>query len=540
MEQIYVTGHRNPDTDSIVSAMAYAALRNAMGERQYVAARLGHCSDETKLVLNRFGFEPPVFIKNMRTQVQDLAYDTPPVLNEAVTVNLAWNALEEDTHISAIPVVDDDGHLQGMLTAGDVAAFNMHTIADPTLRNVPLFNILSVLEGQLLNDTEEIINTVSGEVILALPQGTELPPFRSKDTILICGHQPEMLKKALEFGVKCIIMCQAELPAEIRGIIPKETCVISTPCNSYRTVRRIFQAIPINRITQKAEDIQCFHLTDYIDDVKEEVLQSRFRSYPILDENDQVVGTLSRNHLIRPRRKQVVLVDHNEISQSVPGLEQTDILAIIDHHRLADIQTKNPIYFRNEPVGSTCTIVAGMFQERGLMPSAKLAGLMAAAIVSDTVMFKSPTCTPRDRQMAERMAHIAGISLDELGREIFSASSPEDKPVEQLLYTDFKEFHIAGNDFGIGQITCVDSDRHLQRKEEFLPLMEKVKEENGYVMVMLMLTDVLKEGSQILCLGGEDTFQQAFNVELKDHQAFLPRVMSRKKQMVPSLSALWG
>ena len=286
MEQIYVTGHRNPDTDSIVSAMAYAALRNAMGERQYVAARLGQCSDETKLILNRFGFEAPMFIKNMCTQVQDLDYDTPPILHEAVTVNHAWTALEEDKHISAIPVADDEGHLQGMLTAADVAAFDMHTISDPTLRNVPLFNILSVLEGQLLNDTEEVINTISGEVILALPQGTELPPFRSQDTILICGHQPEMLKKAVEFGVKCIIMCQAELPAEIREIVPQDTCVISTPYDSYRTVRSIFQAIPINRITQLTEDIQYFHLTDYIDDVKEEVLQSRFRSYPILDEND--------------------------------------------------------------------------------------------------------------------------------------------------------------------------------------------------------------------------------------------------------------
>ena len=254
----------------------------------------------------------------------------------------------------------------------------------------------------------------------------------------------------------------------------------------------------------------------------------------------KVVGTLSRYHLIKPRRKQVVLVDHNEASQSVPGLEQADILAIIDHHRLADIQTKNPVYMRNEPVGSTCTIVAGMYQERGLMPSGKLAGLMAAAIVSDTVLFKSPTSTARDRSMAERMAHIAGISLEELGREIFSASAPEDQPVQQLLFADFKEFHIAGHNFAVSQITCVDSDRHLARKDEFLTLMEQTKSEHEYSMMLLMLTDVLLEGSKILCLGGEDTFQQAFNVELKDHEAFLPRIMSRKKQIIPMLSALWG
>ena len=538
MDKIYVTGHRNPDTDSIVSAMAYAALRNAVGDREYVAARLGQLSDETRAILSHFGFEAPLHLKNVRTQVQDLAFDQPPILNEAVTVNRAWSAMEEDKHISAIPITDDDGHLKGMLTAGDIAGYDMYTIVDPSLRKVPIFNILSVLEGQLLTETDQVVTTITGDVILALPEGTDLPPYRKKETVLICGHQPDILRKAVEFGVGCVILCQAELPDDIRSIA-KNTCIISTPYDSYRTVRRIFQAIPVSRVARK-EDLQFFRLEDYIDDVREVVLQSRYRSYPILDADDRVVGTLSRYHLIRPRHKRVVLVDHNEAAQSVPGLDQADILAIIDHHRLADIQTRNPIYVRNEPVGSTTTIVAGMYQERGLMPSAKLAGLMAAAIVSDTVMFKSPTSTPRDRRMAERMAHIAGISLDELGQKIFSASAPEDKPVEDLLFGDFKEFHIAGHDFGISQITCVDSDRQLKRKDQFLELMAKTKEEHGYSMMILMLTDVLLEGSKILCLGGEDTFRQAFNVEIKDHEAFLPRVMSRKKQMVPMLSALWG
>ncbi|MDE6881361.1 MAG: putative manganese-dependent inorganic diphosphatase [Oscillospiraceae bacterium] len=538
MEQIYVTGHRNPDTDSVVSAMAYAALRNALGDRQYVAARLGGCSDETKLILGRFGFEPPMLIKNVRTQVQDLDFDVPPILHEAVTVGRAWSAMEEDTQISAVPITDDEGRLRGMLTAGDIAGFDMQTIEDPTLRSVPLFNILSVLEGQLLNETEDVVNTISGQVILALPQGGELPPYRQKETILLCGHQPELLRAAVEFGVACVILCQAELPDDIRAMA-KNTCILSTPYDSFRAVRRIFQAIPVGRLATR-EGITAFHLTDYIDDVREEVLQSRFRSYPVLDGDEKVVGTLSRYHLIKPRRKRVVLVDHNEAAQSVPGLEQAEVLAIIDHHRLADIQTKNPVYMRNEPVGSTCTIVSGMYQERGLMPSPRLAGLLAAAIVSDTVLFKSPTSTARDRSMAERMAHIAGISLEELGREIFSASAPEDQPVQQLLFADFKEFHIAGYNFAVSQITCVDSERHLRRKEEFLALMEKTMAEHEYSMMLLMLTDVLLEGSKILCLGGEDTFQQAFNTELKDHEAFLPKVMSRKKQIIPMLSALWG
>jgi len=538
MEKIYVTGHRNPDTDSIVSAMSYAALRNALGERGYTAARLGHISDETRTILTRFGFEPPELIKNMRTQVQDLDYDTPPILNLAVTVNRAWAATQGDGRFAAIPVADDEGKLFGMLTTGDIAAYDMDTIADPRLQEVPIFNILSVLEGQILTEPEQVITEITGEVALALPQNPEVEPFHSQDTVLICGHQPDMLRKAVEFGVKCVILCQAELPDEIRRMA-RNTCIISTPYDSYRTVRSIFQAIPVSRLAKK-ESVQFFHLSDYIDDVREVVLQSRYRSYPILDADDRVVGTLSRYHLIRPRRKKVVLVDHNEFAQSVPGLEQTDIIAIIDHHRLADIQTKNPIYFRNEPVGSTTTIVAGMYQERGLMPSPKLAGLMAAAILSDTVMFKSPTCTDRDRNVAERMARLANISLDELGHEIFSAASSEDKNAEELLFTDFKEFHIAGNDFGVSQITCVDSDRLMRRKEEFLRLMEETKTRKSYRMMILMVTDVLREGTRILCVGGEDIFSQAFNVELKEREVFLPRVMSRKKQVIPMLTALWG
>ena len=224
----------------------------------------------------------------------------------------------------------------------------------------------------------------------------------------------------------------------------------------------------------------------------------------------------------------------------MPGLEQAEILEIIDHHRLADIQTTGPIYFRNEPVGSTATIVASMYQEKGLMPEPNLAGLIAAAIVADTVMFKSPTCTERDRRMAARMARISGVSLDELGQSIFAASSTLDKPVEDLFFSDFKDFHIARHHFGVAQITCIDSARMLERKQEFLDLMRKTMAERHYSMMLLMLTDVLLVGTQLIYLGDTDTITQAFGVELKDDTCFLPKVVSRKKQIIPALSALWG
>ena len=538
MDPIYVTGHRNPDTDSIVSAMAYAALRNALGDREFVAARLGHISDETQLVLDRFGFEPPVRIQTMRTQVRDLDYDTPPALSGAVTVNHAWDALQSDRGIPSIPVTRDDGTLYGMLSSAEIAAYDMKTVSDTFVDQIPVFNLLSVLDGKILNESGYLVDTISGEVSIALPQSNENLLFSGKDNIVICGNQPDMARRAVEHGVSCLIVCQAEVSDELRQI-PTKTCIVATPFDAFKAARMIYHAIPVQRIC-RTEDLEAFHLTDFVDDVKEIVLRSRHRSYPILDENDKVVGTLSRYHLIKPRRKRVVLVDHNEAAQSVPGLEQAEILEIIDHHRLADIQTLNPIYFRNEPVGSTATIIASMYQEKGLMPSEKLAGLIAAAIVADTVMFKSPTATYRDQRMAERMARIANVSLKDLGTEIFSASNSDDKPAESLLFADFKDFHIADHDFGVSQIMCVDYTRMLNRKDEFLAIMEKTMQERGYSLIMLMLTDVLIEGTQILYLGDEDIITQAFNMQLKDHTCFLPGVVSRKKQIIPMLSALWG
>ena len=539
MDPIYVFGHRNPDTDSVVAAMSYAALRNALGDQEYVAARLGHLNDETAFLLEKFGFKPPMLLQTVRTQVRDLDYDRPPLLGAAVPVSHAWEILRENENLSAIPVTDDGGHLYGMITAGSIAESDMDSVQHPQVTDVPIFNLLSALEGRVINDAEDVFDQISGEVMIALPTAGNVLKGMKPGSIVICGQQPDVVEQALQLHASCIILCQSDLAEKYRDM-HSETCMIATPCDAYRAARMLYQAIPVSRITQ-AKGLVYFHLTDYIDDVRDTVLQSRYRSYPILDEEEKVVGTLSRYHLIRPRRKRVVLVDHNETAQSVPGLEQAEIMEIIDHHRLADVQTGNPVFMRNEPVGSTTTIIATMYQERGLMPSEKLAGLMAAAVLSDTVMFKSPTCTPRDRRIAERLARIAGIDLDELGREIFSASVSTDKTVEELLNTDFKEFHIAGHDLGIGQITCLDAEKVLGRLPELLPAMQKMKDAHHYDMQLLMLTDVLREGTELIFLGDEDVVRMAFSArDIKDHHVFLPKVVSRKKQIVPALALLWG
>ena len=536
MDPIYVTGHRNPDTDSIVAAIAYAALRNACGDREYEAACLGQVSEETQNVLDRFGFQAPSRITNLYNQVRDLDFDTPPILSTGVSVSLAWDEFASYPAIAAVPVANEDGTLYGILSRTDIASYNMSGITSGMLEQVLLFNLLSVLEGKILNEAGENTDTITGEVVIALPQSQENLLFQKRESIVLCGHQPDMMRRALEMNVSCLVLCQSSLPAELREF-PTETVIISTPFDAYRASRLLFQSNPVGRIC-KTRELIGFHLNDRVDDVREVVLKYRHPSYPILDGKEKVVGILTRYHLLRPRRKRVVLVDHNEASQSVLGLDQAEILEIIDHHRLADVQTNNPIYVRNEPVGSTNTIIASMFQDRGLMPSAGLAGMMAAAILSDTLMFKSPTCTQRDIRTAERMARIANVSLDELGKMLFSGAV-DHKSVEEMLFTDYKEFHVAGHSLAVAQLTCVDSGGVLNRKAEILDRMRRHKEEKGFDLVLLMATDVMKEGTQILYVGDDESVRQAFNVIPKENTAFLPRIMSRKKQVIPMLSDLW-
>ena len=538
MEPVYVTGHRNPDTDSIVSAMAYAQLRNALGDREYVAARLGRVSDETQLVLDRFGFEPPMLIHNLRTQVSDLNFDTPPALNKAVTVDRAWQLLHRDENTVALPVVEEDGTLYGMLSTNTIAARDMESVLHPEIRDIPVFNLVSALEGSIVLDGGEPTNSVSGRVVIALPSGGEEAIPLQKDTVLICGDQPEVVIQALRRGVPCVVLCQASLPEEARHI-QADSLVISTPQEPYRAARMIFQSIPVWRVC-RTTSLCPAKLSDYVDDVRQMAQDNKHRVFPVVDDDNHVVGTLSRIHLLKPRRKRVVLVDHNEVAQSVPGLEQAEILEIIDHHRLADVQTGSPIYMRNEPVGSTATIVAGMFMERGLMPSARMAGLIACAIVSDTLMFKSPTCTPRDRQVAGRMASIAHESLEELGRMIFSASTSDDKSPDDILFQDYKEFMLSGHTLGVGQVVTLDSARVLRRRDDFLAAMRRRMDERKYDMMLFMITDMLQEGTHALFLGSGDVIAQAFNVRPDGQHAFLPGILSRKKQVIPALSVFWG
>ncbi|MBR4711227.1 MAG: putative manganese-dependent inorganic diphosphatase [Clostridia bacterium] len=539
MDTTFVCGHRNPDTDSIVSAIAYARLRNALGDNGYVAARAGHLNDESSFLLKRFGFEAPVYLPTVRTQIRDIDFDRPPLLNKQVPVHHAWEILQESDGLSAIPVTNADGTLFGVLTAGGIAESDMASIQHPAVKDVPVVNLLAALEGRIINDEDDTFETLSGEVVIALPRKGDVLRGVKAGSIVLCGEQPETAEAALELGVSCLILCEGALAERYRGR-HSDTCILVTPCDAYRAARMIYQAIPVSRIAHQ-DELVCFHLDDFLDDVRDSVLQSRFRSYPVLDAQERVVGTLSRYHLLRPKRKRLVLVDHNEVGQAVQGLEQAELIAIIDHHRLGDVETGYPVFMRNEPVGSTATIIATMFQEHGLQPEEKLAGLLCAAILSDTVMFKSPTATALDRRIAERLAHIAGLETEALGREVFSASQSADKSADALIRTDLKEFHMGDHRVCISQITTMDSSAMLTREEEFRAVMRGIKRDRGYDLVLLMITDVLREGTALLYVGDEEIIRQAFGGSRpEDGRVFLEGVVSRKKQVVPALAILWG
>ena len=497
MDPVYVFGHKNPDTDSIVAAIAYASLRNALGDRQYVACRLGVLSDETSRILQRFGFESPMRLHDVRTQVKDLSFDRPPILSDAVTVHRAWELMSDSELPSAsLPIANEAGKLFGMLTSGDIAQYDLRFVEETLLSDVPLFNLLSCLDGQIWGDYGDVTG-LSGEMCIAVPGMAQSFP---EGGIVITGRDSAVIQAAYAAKATAVIVCGGQLQPEDmadRG----STVVITTPYDPYRAARLMIQSIPVSRIA-RTSDLTVFHEEDYLDAVREATLKSRYRSYPVLDSQENVVGTLSRYHLLRPNRKKVVLVDHSETAQSVDGLT--------------------------------------MFQERGIMPGQKLAGLMAAGILSDTILFQSPTCTERDRVMAERMARLAGLSLTELGQDIFSSTLPADANVKDLLFSDFKQFQIAGHSLGIGQFTSTNCEQLISRHAEVIAIMEEERAKRNYDMLLFMLTDVLKKSTRLLAVGDLNELGQVFNVKFKDNAAMLPGVMSRKKQIVPTLSLIWG
>ena len=539
--KVVVIGHRNPDTDSICSAIAYAELKNKTSDLVCEPRRAGKMNQETEFVLKKFGVKPPRMCTDVNPKIRDVDYREMPGIPGSTSLRKAWEIMR-DQQIDTLPITSADNELEGIITVKDIATANMDVFDTGVLATsrTTYKNILETLGGTMVVGNENAVCT-TGHIKIGTATPEMLENNVEKGDIVILTNRYESQLCAIEKEASLLIICNgAKVGRTIQRIAEEMgVAIMSAPVDTYAAGKLISQCAPISYYMTRS-DIMKFTLVTPVADVTRVMAKVRHRYFPILDEDGKYCGMVSRRNIIALRKRRIILVDHNEATQAVEGFDQAEILEIIDHHRIGSLETSGPVYFRNQPVGCTATIITQMYDENGMEIPPQIAGLLLAAIVSDTVMFKSPTCTKRDIAMAERLARIANISLKELGNLLFAASSAGDKSAEDLCFADFKEFHIADHYLGVGQVTSLDSAAVLERKDELLAVMATKLEQQHYDMIALMVTDVLMEGTSLLYIGNDDTIRTAFSVEPKDSTVFLPGVMSRKKQIIPMLTALWG
>ncbi|HHW00357.1 MAG TPA: putative manganese-dependent inorganic diphosphatase [Clostridiaceae bacterium] len=535
---IYITGHKNPDTDSICAAIAYAELKRRLGINAE-ARRLGEINRETEFVLNYFNVPVPDILTTVKTQISDLDIDAVYPASPDISIRTAWMIMQKN-NIKVIPVVDEHDRLIGIVTLSDITNKYLNIMESAIIASskTPLQNVIETLNGRLLCGSPESFS-VTGKVVIAAMASNELTPFIEQGDIVIVGNLKDNQLKAVELGAGCIVVtCGCEVDKDVLDVAREKNCVIlTTPNDTFTTAMLINQSIPIGHV-MTSKDIISFNIDDYVDDIKDIMLQTRFRTYPVVDDSNRIKGFISRYHLISKRKKKLILLDHNEVNQTVDGIDQAEILEVIDHHKVGDIQTKNPIYFRNEPLGSTSTIISNLYSDNGIRPSRSIAGILCAAIISDTLKFKSPTCTYADITAAKRLASFCGIDIDNFANAMFKAgSSLKGKTPKEILNNDFKSFNIGKYKIGIGQINTMDAESIQEMRHEIIDYMEETCESRDYNLLMLLVTDILREGSEVLYAGREQwLIEKAFDVELKNGSVFLPGVVSRKKQVVPLLS----
>lgn len=536
---VYVTGHRNPDSDSICAAISYAELKNKIGDIPAVPVRLGNVNRETQFILDYFNVKAPEFLETVKLKVEDLKIDDISAISPGISLKMAWNIMK-DKNIQSIPVSDENGHLIGILSVSNLAEsyVDLHDNKILSKSETGIENIIDALSAKTLYVNENVA-TFPGKICVAAMQPDSVRQHVEQGDIVIVGDRPEIQKEVINEKISLMILaCSSNLSDELLNEAKEAgITVISTPHDSFTASRLIMQSIPVRFVMAK-DNLVSFSTDELVEDVKGTMLETRYRSYPVIDSEGKVIGTISRYHLISNSKKKVIQVDHNERSQSVPGLEDAEILEIVDHHRVADIQTNAPILFRNEPIGSTSSIVAKCYFENGITPSREMAGLLCGAIISDTLLFRSPTCTEQDKQICNKLAEIAGINLEEFAKEMFKAgTSLVGKTVEEIFSQDFKPFTMGDVKIGVAQVNTMDIDGFMPLKDDMLMHMNNEAEKCGYDMVMLLLTDILNEGSQILVAGKKpELVEKAFDVKLEDSMAFLAGVLSRKKQVIPPLT----
>lgn len=539
---VYVSGHRNPDTDSICSAIAYSYLLNATNKYNAIPVRLGEINRETEYVLKRFGVEHPVLLKTVKQKVEDLNYDKVTVFSKDLTLKTAWFLLKQQ-NLKSAPILDEHGQLLGLLSTSNIIEGYMDQWDSEVLKKAktPVENVIDTLEANVIY-LNESLKVVEGDIHIAAMSGSEAKKrIHENDVVIVGGDRSDDLEELISVKPSLIVLTGSLTADEnvVKKCEEQGISIISTPFNTYQTSQQIVQAIPVEYVMIKG-DIKTFSTDDTLDYMKEVMSETRYRGYPVIDLNNRCVGSISRFALLKGLRKKVILVDHNERGQSIPGIEEADILEIVDHHRVADIQTVGPLMFRGEPLGSTATIVTKMFDELDVEMPSQIAGLLLGAVVSDTLLFKSPTCTPVDTKIAKKLAKIAGVDIQEFAMEMFKAgTSLVGKTVDEIFNQDFKKFSFDNLQVGVAQVNSMDIEGFLPYKKDMLDYMNKFAEDNNLEFTLLLLTDIINANSEIFVGGPRpELVEKAFNVQLTECQGTLVGVISRKKQVVPAITAV--
>ncbi len=539
MSEVYVVGHKNPDTDSVCSAVAYANFKNLLeGTDRYVPYRAGHLNEETQYVFKACHLTPPPVLSDLRAQVKEISVRRIESIKSSVSIKKAWNFMKE-SDVVTLPVVRNR-KLEGIINITDIATSYMDVYDNYVLEKsqTTYKQVAETLDGRIVCGNSRQ-NRVNGKVFTAVATPETMEENIEPGDIVILGNRYEAQLCAIEMGAGCIVVCEkAPVSITISRLAQENGCtIISSPHDAFTVSRLIYQSIPIDYVMKK-DNLITFRLDDYIDDVRKVMAEKRHRDFPVLDRHGHYVGMISRRNLLGAERKKVIMVDHNEAKQAVYGIEAAEVLEIIDHHRLGTIETISPVLFRNQPVGCTATIIYGLYLENNVPIDPLIAKLMCSAIISDTLMFRSPTCTEADIKAGNELAELAGIDTKSYAHEMFFAGSNiSEKSAKELFTRDFKKFSIGDVTFGVGQVSCIDSEELAQVKKKIYTYMKEQYKTLGMDMLFFMLTDMILPGTELLYVGdgAEQLAADAFEAVPDNGSMLLPGVVSRKKQIVPKL-----
>lgn len=537
---VLVIGHINPDTDSICSAICYARFKEAVTGIRHEARRAGQINEETRFVLNKFGVKEPEYQDNVRMQVKDVEYRKTEGVSRNISMKKAWEIMKE-CNVVTLPVTKQK-RLEGLIAVKDIATSYMDVYDSSILStaHTKYKNIVETLDATMpVGNEEEYF--VKGKVLIAAANPEIMEDYIEAGDLVILGNRYESQLSAIEMNAGCIVICEgAKVASSILKLAGEHGCgIICTPHDTYTVARLINQSTPISYFMRR-DNLITFCLDDYIDDIRGIMAQKRHRDFPLLDKKGMYAGMLSRRNLLGTGRKKVILVDHNEKSQAVDGIEDAEILEIIDHHRLGTIETISPVYFRNQPLGCTATIIYRMYQENRISVDKQTASLLCAAIISDTLLYRSPTCTDEDRAAAKALAEIAGLNDTELAEEMFKAGCDlAAKTEEEIFYQDYKKYNSNDITFGVGQITSMSRQELDAIRERMLPYIRNVLQSHNVNMIFFMLTDIQNESTELIFAGSKagELVGSAFGQQVspEDCSVILNGVVSRKKQLLPAL-----